>query len=140
MAYFYQHSHLKQNELGELADTFFFEQIKTDIMTTYDNILAKGKLEGKLEGLSQVAISLFEDGSPIEKIAKITRLDIGHLKEIRTQWLRSKARNMGFEDGIPIEKIAETTGLDIEHLKEIWEQWLRDKEGNKGDGIENPPK
>ena len=41
---------------------------------------AEGRAEGKVEGRKEMALSLFQMGVPIEKIAEAAKLDVGLVK------------------------------------------------------------
>ena len=45
-----------------------------------DEKRAEGKAEGKAEGRKEMALSLFQMGVPIEKIAEAAKLDVGLVK------------------------------------------------------------
>ena len=45
-----------------------------------DEKRAEGKAEGKVEGRKEMALSLFQMGVPIEKIAEAAKLDVGLVK------------------------------------------------------------
>ena len=90
MSYFYYYSQIGAREVNQLAETFLSEQIKTDVMSTYESILAEGEKRGEKKGLElgmylkakEVAITLLEDGFSIEQAARICKLTIEQVKAI----------------------------------------------------------
>lgn len=50
------------------------QPIKEKVMTTYDRLIEKGRLEGKLEKQTEIIIALYEDGIGLPQIAKYTQL------------------------------------------------------------------
>ena len=46
---------------------------------------AEGRAEGKVEGRKEMALSLFQMGVPIEKIAEAAKLDVGLVKNWLTE-------------------------------------------------------
>ena len=50
-----------------------------------DEKKAEGKAEGKVEGRKEMALSLFQMGVPIEKIAEAAKLDVGLVKNWLTE-------------------------------------------------------
>lgn len=60
-------------------------QIKSEILSTYDQI----KIEGKMEGKSEVVLNLHEAGMDIEFIVKVTELSQSAVEEI----IKNKGKN-----------------------------------------------
>ncbi len=56
--------------------------IKENIMTTYNQIIQKGKTEGKIEGKIEVVLNASQQGLPIDIIANITNLDVKEVENI----------------------------------------------------------
>jgi predicted transposase/invertase (TIGR01784 family) len=57
-------------------------QIKSEILSTYDQAILQGKKEGKLEGKSAVVLNLYDAGMNIDFIMKVTELSKDAIEEI----------------------------------------------------------
>nr|MBS0037515.1 Rpn family recombination-promoting nuclease/putative transposase [Saprospiraceae bacterium] len=49
---------------------------KDNIMNTYQTILEKERQEGRQEGINEIIIGLYEDGIPLQRIAKVSKLSV----------------------------------------------------------------
>jgi predicted transposase/invertase (TIGR01784 family) len=76
-------------DLHNVIDTAENEGFKKGIEFGVELGIEKGKIEGKLEGEKQktieIAKELFEDGMPLEKISKITKLSIKEIEKIKKE-------------------------------------------------------
>jgi predicted transposase/invertase (TIGR01784 family) len=79
-------------EAGEMEEQCFINAVKTEllntncgvkIMTIAEQLVQKGKLEGKIEAFSIVATKLFKQGMDINKIATITELPIQKINSLK---------------------------------------------------------
>ncbi|MFZ1751390.1 MAG: hypothetical protein WAU01_14420 [Saprospiraceae bacterium] len=56
--------------------------LKDNIMTTYERIAQRNKMEGKMEEKIEIILSLYDDGFPIERIAKSTKMTVQEINAI----------------------------------------------------------
>ena len=87
LTYMLQGSGLSPDELEEKVNKAIENStIEEAVVTTYDQLIEKGRREGRQEGRQESAVSLagklLSEGMTIEKVAELTELPIEEVREI----------------------------------------------------------
>ncbi len=73
VVYIFEITNISEKELANVFENIP-APIKNKVMTTYDRLIQKGKIEGKLEGKIEMTLTLFDDGIGITQLAKAANI------------------------------------------------------------------
>ena len=73
VVYIFEITNISEKELADVFENIP-APIKNKVMTTYDRLIQKGKIEGKLEGKIEMTLTLFDDGIGIPQLAKAANI------------------------------------------------------------------
>lgn len=86
-------SELRREDLVKYIEPKLIESLKKEAMSTWDNLIAEGKNEGREETLSFIVVNAFKKGKSINEIVKLVELPIERVKQIIEKFKKSLGQN-----------------------------------------------